>query len=67
MADGQNGTLPSSFPAGTTAYGSMTDSQLRQAINHITSAANATYAAPAPRPADPKGDGDLYITIKFIR
>ncbi|KAF5360633.1 hypothetical protein D9756_005002 [Leucocoprinus leucothites] len=54
MADAQNGGASSNFPAASTAYGTMSDTQLRQAINHITSAANATYAAPAPRPADPK-------------
>ncbi|KXN81790.1 Chromatin structure-remodeling complex subunit sfh1 [Leucoagaricus sp. SymC.cos] len=54
MADGQNGASSSSFPATAGNFGTMTDAQLRQAINHITSAANATYVAPAPRPADPK-------------
>lgn len=55
MAENQNGASTSKFPAGPGAYGNMTDTQLRQAINHITSAAQATYASPAPRPADPKG------------
>ncbi|XP_006462509.1 hypothetical protein AGABI2DRAFT_193639 [Agaricus bisporus var. bisporus H97] len=52
MSDAHNGS--SSFPATPGAYGTMTDTQLRQAINHITTAAQATYASPAPRPADPK-------------
>jgi hypothetical protein len=64
MADGQNGASSSSFPAAPSAYGTMTDTQLRQAINHITSAANATYIAPAPRPADPKG-ANYQLTISF--
>lgn len=55
MADNQNAASTSSFPAAPGSYGNMTDTQLRQAINHITSAAQATYASPAPRPADPKG------------
>lgn len=55
MADSQNGSSTSAFPAAPGAYGNMTDTQLRQAINHITTAAQATYASPAPRPADPKG------------
>ncbi|KAJ3565284.1 hypothetical protein NP233_g7729 [Leucocoprinus birnbaumii] len=54
MADAQNGAASSNLAAASSTYGTMTDTQLRQAINHITSAANATYAAPAPRPADPK-------------
>lgn len=57
MSDAHNG--PSSFPAAPGAYGNMTDTQLRQAINHITTAAQATYASPAPRPADPKGISPL--------
>ncbi|KAF9452915.1 SNF5-domain-containing protein [Macrolepiota fuliginosa MF-IS2] len=54
MTDNQNGASTSTFPAAPGAYGNMTDTQLRQAISHITSAAQATYASPAPRPADPK-------------
>lgn len=68
MSDAHNGS--SSFPAAPGAYGTMTDTQLRQAINHITTAAQATYASPAPRPADPKGiilPNDLTQTLNIFQ
>lgn len=45
----------SAFPAFADINRNMSDSQFRQTWTQITTAANATFASPAPQPANAKG------------